>query len=186
MVMVIRGQSQNRASTPMLQGSRFAGFCPRVMAVKPSYTSQCEELRKEKTFLDVLAHSPFIIRCFGDDITITDDNQQILNVFLEYASGGSLADLIDNSRCLGLREPQVRRYTKSILRGIHCIHEMGFVHCDLKPQNILLVKEYENDDDFVPKIADFGLSKRADNWISNTPSVGSPDYWAPECEIMKI
>ncbi|PON63268.1 Serine/threonine protein kinase [Trema orientale] len=153
------------------QGSRFAGFCPRVMAVKSSYTSQCEELKKEKTFLDVLAHSPFIVRCFGDDITITDDNQQILNVFLE---------------CLGLREPQVRRYTKSILRGIYCIHEMGFVHCDLKPQNILPVKEYENDDDFVPKIADFGLSKRADNWISNTPAVGSPDYWAPECEIMKI
>ncbi|PON34863.1 Serine/threonine protein kinase [Parasponia andersonii] len=125
---------------PMPEQSIYPNAGARLsIAVKSSYTSQSEELKKEK-----------------------------------YASGGSLANLIENSQGLGLREQQVKRYTESILRGIQCIQEMGFVHCDLKPENILLVKEGDNDDDdFVAKTADFGLSKRADNWVSTTPALGT-------------
>ena len=85
-------------------------------------------------------------------------------------------DLIEKSNNgLGLHEHQVKRYTESILRGIKFIHDKGFVHCDLKPENILLVKE---DDGFVPKIADFGFTKRADSW---TKAQGTKMYLAPEC-----
>lgn len=49
----------------------------------------------------------------------------------------------------------------------------GFVHCDLKPANILLVKDDEKDDDFVAKIADFGLTKRTRRL-----------YFAPECVLV--
>jgi serine/threonine protein kinase len=42
---------------------------------------------------------------------------------------------------------------KEICEGLHYLHENGIVHLDLKPANILL------DDDMVPKITDFGLSR---------------------------
>ncbi|PON87676.1 Serine/threonine protein kinase [Trema orientale] len=171
-------------------GSRLdvSGFSP-VMAVKSTPKSRSTELENEKQHLQLFAGNPHIIRCFGDDVTITSTadqgNIQTLNLFLEYASGGSLADMIKNTNeGLGLRESQVRRYTESILRGIHCIHKMGKVHCDLKPANILLVKEDERDDDFVAKIADFGLAKKADDWEALVSARGTRMYLAPECVMI--
>jgi len=46
-------------------------------------------------------------------------------------------------------------YTRSILKGLRRIHDKGFVHCDMKLDNMLL---FENGE---VKIADFGLAKKA-------------------------
>jgi len=42
---------------------------------------------------------------------------------------------------------------KGICEGLHYLHEIQILHLDLKPANILL------EDNMVPKIADFGLSR---------------------------
>jgi serine/threonine protein kinase len=42
---------------------------------------------------------------------------------------------------------------KGICQGLAFVHSINVVHMDLKPENILL------DDNMVPKIADFGLSR---------------------------
>ena len=43
---------------------------------------------------------------------------------------------------------------KGICEGVHYLHQQRIIHMDLKPQNVLL------DDNMVPRIADFGLSRR--------------------------
>jgi serine/threonine-protein kinase len=51
------------------------------------------------------------------------------------------------------------------------------VHRDLKPSNVLLTREG------TPKITDFGLAKRLDASVGQTPSnavLGTPSYMAPE------
>jgi coatomer subunit beta' len=45
---------------------------------------------------------------------------------------------------------------KGICDGLHYLHAIHILHLDLKPANILL------DDNMVPKIADFGLSRSFD------------------------
>ncbi|XP_062080960.1 mitogen-activated protein kinase kinase kinase 20-like [Humulus lupulus] len=165
--------------------SRLNGSHP-IMAVKSTLASHGDDLKKEKKFLQLFVDSPYIVRCFGDDMTITTDDQgnktKLYNVLLEYASGGCLADFMEGTI---LSETQVRQHTKSILRGLECIHDKGVVHCDLKPENILMVKEEDDDDEFVAKISDFGLSKMADDWMitPNTFTIvkGTRVYWAPEC-----
>ncbi|KAM6542366.1 hypothetical protein CsatB_006813 [Cannabis sativa] len=167
---------------PIITSSRLNGSHP-IMAVKTTLASRSDELKKEKKLLQLFHGSPYIVRCFGDDITITTDNNgnktKLYNVFLEYAQGGCLADFMGVTI---LSETKVRQYTKSILRGLECVHKKGIVHCDLKPENILMVKEEDDDEDFVAKISDFGLSKKmSDDW--RTPGIvkGTKVYWAPEC-----
>ncbi|KAF4351207.1 hypothetical protein F8388_000383 [Cannabis sativa] len=151
---------------PIITSSRLNGSHP-IMAVKTTLASRSDELKKEKKLLQLFHGSPYIVRCFGDDITITTDNNgnktKLYNVFLEYAQGGCLADFMDVTI---LSETKVRQYTKSILRGLECVHK----------------KEEDDDEDFVAKISDFGLSKKmSDDW--RTPGIvkGTKVYWAPEC-----
>ncbi|KAF7013423.1 hypothetical protein CFC21_027507 [Triticum aestivum] len=66
-----------------------------------------------------------------------------------------------------------------VARGLLYLHEecsTQIIHCDIKPQNILL------DDNFMAKIADFGLAKplQANQTQTNTGIRGTRGYVAPE------
>jgi len=64
-----------------------------------------------------------------------------------------------------------------ICAGLGYAHRAGIIHCDVKPQNIILTK------DRIAKITDFGIA-RAMSATSNPESAdivwGSPQYMAPE------
>ncbi|RXI09700.1 hypothetical protein DVH24_014718 [Malus domestica] len=153
------------------------GF-PTVMAVKTF--SKSSELATESSYLTLFRDCPFIIGSYGTNLTIGDDGYLKCNVFLEYADGGTIGDLIEKSGGSGLCESDVSKYTKAILKGLEYIHERGYVHCDLKPDNILLVR---SDSGFVPKIGDFGLAKMAMQKLSRQ---GTSMYFSPETVTHKI
>ncbi|KAK6147896.1 hypothetical protein DH2020_018808 [Rehmannia glutinosa] len=102
---------------------------------------------------------PYVINCFGEETTMGENGVMTYNLLLEYGSGGTLADRIKKS---GLPELEVRAHTRSILRGLNHVHGIGYVHCDLKPHNILLVPNSGRGGrtEFRAKIGDFGLAKR--------------------------
>jgi serine/threonine protein kinase len=62
--------------------------------------------------------------------------------------------------------------------GMAYLHAQNIVHRDLKPSNILL------DENFFPRIADFGLSKMIslENVVKMTMNKGTPAYMAPELD----
>lgn len=158
--------------------SRSTGL-PPLIAVKSSEFSLSSSLMREKLVLDELKGSPQIIQCLGESVSY-ENGEKLYNLLLEFASGGSLAEKIRNSDDRRLPESEVRRYAKALLRGLHYIHKMGYVHCDIKPQNILL-----GADGAAVKIADFGLAKRAgprigDGSNSGCELSGTPLYMSPE------
>ncbi|KAL8199336.1 hypothetical protein R6Q57_012904 [Mikania cordata] len=152
---------------------------PSIMAVKSCGISHCESLMNERMTLEQLKDCPEIIRCFGDSVTV-ENGVRLYNVALEYASGGALSEKVQKSGGFRLPESEVRRYTRSILNGLQFIHRNGFVHCDIKLQNILLVSDGVTD---AVKIADFGLAKktiRTGELNSKHEIRGTPMYMAPE------
>ncbi|KAH0645666.1 hypothetical protein KY285_033711 [Solanum tuberosum] len=121
---------------------------------------RCCTLQKEAKILTTLkAGCPYVVQFFGTDISIDNDNIPIYNLFLEYASGGSLQDLINNSkrRMIQMSELEVGFYTYQLLKGIQHVHKEGWVHCDIKPANILVFNN-EHGGMHKLKLADFGLS----------------------------
>lgn len=95
----------------------------------------------------------------------------------EFMSNGSLASfLFGGSRPYWYQRIQIALETA---RGLFYLHEecsTQIIHCDIKPQNILL------DDSFSARISDFGLAKllKADQTRTTTGIRGTKGYVAPE------
>jgi WD40 repeat protein/tetratricopeptide (TPR) repeat protein/tRNA A-37 threonylcarbamoyl transferase component Bud32 len=92
----------------------------------------------------------------------------------EFVEGGSLAKQADRKP---LPHRQAAALVSTLARAMHYAHERGVIHRDLKPANVLLTAQG------TPKVADFGLAKKADGSPGQTVSgamVGTPSYMAPE------
>ncbi|CAH8344241.1 unnamed protein product [Eruca vesicaria subsp. sativa] len=143
---------------------------PPLIAVKSSGVVCSAALRNERDVLDDLGDCLEIVRCFGEGTTV-ENGEEVYNLFLEYASGGNLRDMIKKSG-EGLPEFEVRRFTRSIVKGLCHVHENGFVHCDVKLENVLVFGDGD------VKISDFGLAKRRSGTVDEIR--GTPLYMAPE------
>ncbi|GLT82271.1 hypothetical protein SLE2022_006690 [Rubroshorea leprosula] len=110
-----------------------------------------------------------------------NEGQHRLLVY-EYMSNGSLASyLFRNPRPSWYRRTQIAFGTA---RGVAYLHEEcsnQIIHCDIKPQNILL------DDSLTARISDFGLAKllKTDQTRTVTEVRGTRGYVAPEWLIGK-
>ncbi|KAK4718868.1 hypothetical protein R3W88_017206 [Solanum pinnatisectum] len=122
-------------------------------------------------------HSPYIIPCFRANVSF-ENNVNLYNLLLEYASEGSLANRLRNYN--SLPKVEVKKHTKNVLLGLSCIHNNGIIHCDIKPGNILLVGR-----DKTAKIADFGLFVTLEQGMNQKQGVirGTERYMAPESVI---
>eukprot|EP01006_Ploeotia_vitrea_P007735 TRINITY_DN17988_c0_g1_i1.p1 TRINITY_DN17988_c0_g1~~TRINITY_DN17988_c0_g1_i1.p1 ORF type:complete len:904 (+),score=19.37 TRINITY_DN17988_c0_g1_i1:271-2712(+) len=96
-------------------------------------------------------------------------------VIMEFMSGGTLQNLLDNTN-QKLTPVAISKYAKDILAGLEAIHSTGFVHCDIKPGNLLLNEEG------VCKIGDLGVARRVDSGtVTSVQSAGALFYTPPEC-----
>ncbi|GJQ75197.1 hypothetical protein Trydic_g9799 [Trypoxylus dichotomus] len=94
---------------------------------------------------------------------------------MEYHPGGDLFGLL-NRQGGTLPESAASFYIAELVLGLNDLHNMGYVHRDIKPDNILLDRCGH------VKLADFGSasSLNAKGEISHIIPIGTPEYIAPE------
>ncbi|KAK6782698.1 hypothetical protein RDI58_020494 [Solanum bulbocastanum] len=126
-------------------------------AVKSAEVSRSSSLQEEGKILQALRGSEYVVECFGEDVSV-ENGKNTYNLMLEYAAGGTLHDLICKSN-MSLRESEAAYYAFQLLEGISHVHNKGFIHCDLKPANILVFPPTEKY--MRLKLADFGLSLKS-------------------------
>ncbi|WP_308810085.1 protein kinase domain-containing protein [Legionella taurinensis] len=95
---------------------------------------------------------------------------------MEYAPKGNLDAFFKNHKQIPVTSWEA--YWKisypivvQCIKGMQFLHNAGYAHWDIKPQNILLMSTFE------PKFCDFGLTKAIGSQVEQ---VGSPSYCAPE------
>ena len=95
-------------------------------------------------------------------------------ITMEYVSGVSLKDFIQER--VRLPEEEAIDITQQICRGLLEAHELGVIHRDLKPQNIMI------DTNSSVKIMDFGIARSlmAKGVTQTGMIIGTPDYMSPE------
>ncbi|MEE9572449.1 MAG: protein kinase, partial [Candidatus Neomarinimicrobiota bacterium] len=109
--------------------------------------------------------------CVIYDINETDDGQ--LFISMNYCKGENLQNYL-KEKDLTLKE--VTKYIIQVATGLEKAHNVGIVHCDIKPTNIIIT------DDGVAKIVDFGIAKIAneEKLISKDRTSGTIAYMSPE------
>ncbi|KAK9230343.1 hypothetical protein WN944_023310 [Citrus x changshan-huyou] len=147
----------------------------QLVAVKRLERVLAEGEREFQTEMKVIGrtHHRNLVRLLGYSLEVS---KKIL--VYEYMSNGSLADILFNPE----KQPNwVERMgiARDIARGILYLHdecETQIIHCDIKPQNILM------DENRCAKISDFGLAKlmKPDQTRTFTGIRGTRGYVAPE------
>lgn len=101
---------------------------------------------------------------------------------MEYCPGGNLTDRMQR-RGGPLPPDEAIDLVVQALEGLAFMHAQGFVHRDLKPQNILLTQ----DEGGVPKLADFGLAKSFEQagltGMTITGSVRGTPHFTPREQV---
>ncbi|MFF4254699.1 Stk1 family PASTA domain-containing Ser/Thr kinase [Streptomyces sp. NPDC001663] len=145
----------------------------RVLALKVMHPtlaadgSFVERFIREAKSVARLAH-PNVVQVFDQG---TDGSYVYLA--MEYVAGCTLRDVL---RERGALQPRAALdILEPVLAALGAAHRAGFVHRDMKPENVLI------GDDGRVKVADFGLVRSVDTVTSTTDTVlGTVSYLAPE------
>jgi serine/threonine protein kinase len=104
----------------------------------------------------------------------------LIYLAMEYVDGESLGSVIERNGPLSAR--RAAEIVRQTADGLAVAHEVGLVHRDLKPDNVLLVLTRDGGD--LVKVVDFGIAKAADDESEKMTKtghvIGTPDYMSPE------
>ena len=125
---------------------------------------------RELHFLAILQH-PNVITFHGLEHTPTGRF-----LVMDYCEGGTLRNLMQLNEQLSL--VYGLKFIADILSGLEYAHSRGIVHCDIKPENVLLSLDASG---WIARLSDFGIA-RIYNELSSQKHMctGSPAYMAPE------
>ncbi|MCX5050540.1 MULTISPECIES: serine/threonine-protein kinase [unclassified Streptomyces] len=153
---------------------------PREAALKflPTGTRTPRQLRhlrelaeREVELLEKL-RAPRLIRMY-DTLTVDDPDHPELDgatvLVLERAEG-SLDAVLEHTP----RPEAGPALLAQICEGLHQLHHAGWVHGDLKPANVLLLK------DVSVRLADFNMAAELQGTHAYAPAFATPDYTPPE------
>ncbi|MEV7065105.1 protein kinase [Streptomyces collinus] len=137
-----------------------------------------ERFRREAQSVAKLTHTN-IVSVFdtGED---TLDGMTTPYIVMEYVEGRPLGSVLDEDvRQQGaMPADKALKITADVLAALEISHEMGLVHRDIKPGNVMMTKRA------VVKVMDFGIARAMQSGVTSMTQtgmvVGTPQYLSPE------
>jgi serine/threonine-protein kinase len=164
-----------RAFDPRLNRMVAVKVLPPILSADPNYVAR---FRTEARRVAALNHPHIVpVYHYGEDLV---KRQQLLYQVMPILRE-SLRDRLDREGTLPLAE--AGRIVVEIASALEAAHEMGLVHRDVKPENILLDQKGK------AMLTDFGIAREAmflrrpgvmQTLAATGLPVGTPEYMAPE------
>ncbi len=151
-------------------------FLP-VSGLAPRQAERLAETARREIEFGTRAHHPRLMRLLDSEV-LDETGVPGLDgavVLVMERAGGSLQDLLDAAD--GRPLPEADRLLTEVCEGLAHLHGLGWVHGDLKPDNVLIMA------DGSARLSDFGLTAELDGTRGThgyIPPLGSPDYLPPE------
>uniref|UniRef100_A0A8C2XLP9 Rho-associated protein kinase n=1 Tax=Cyclopterus lumpus TaxID=8103 RepID=A0A8C2XLP9_CYCLU len=122
----------------------------------------------EERDIMAFANSPWVVQ-----LCCAFQDEHYLYMVMEYMPGG---DLVNLTSTYDVPEKWAKFYTAEVVMALDAIHSMGFIHRDVKPDNMLLDRLGHL------KLADFGTCMKMNSagMVHCDTAVGTPDYISPE------
>ncbi|NEB77333.1 protein kinase [Streptomyces sp. SID14478] len=101
-------------------------------------------------------------------------------IVMEYVEGRPLGSVLDEDvqRYGAMPVDKALKITADVLAALEISHEMGLVHRDIKPGNVMMTKRN------VVKVMDFGIARAMQSGVTSMTQtgmvVGTPQYLSPE------
>jgi serine/threonine protein kinase len=138
----------------------------------PRQLRHMRELTEREVELLGRLRAPRLIRMY-DTLTVDDPGHPELDgatvLVLEQAEG-SLDTVLEHEP----RPESGPALLAQVCEGLHQLHHAGWVHGDLKPANVLLLK------DGSVRLADFNMAAELEGTHAYAPAFATPDYTPPE------
>ncbi len=146
----------------------------RIVAIKILNDEYNGNQQAEARFIDeskavAMLSNKNIVNVF--DVAIYPDIKYIV---MEYLDGITLREYLDNKGAISWKEACI--YILQILRALEHAHSKGIIHRDIKPQNVMLMKNGDI------KVTDFGIAKLPNSVSDNKDekAIGTVYYISPE------
>jgi serine/threonine protein kinase len=127
-----------------------------------------KRFQREATALQNLAH-PHIVPFYG--IYQAEDATFLIE---QYVDGPTLKNLMRQRRSVPMQPMEALVYLKALCSALSYAHNMGFVHCDVKPGNVMIDRGGNI------YLTDFGIARQTSSTTTTLSVVGTPAYMAPE------
>jgi serine/threonine protein kinase len=137
-----------------------------------------ERFRREAQAVAKLTHTN-IVSVFdtGEDEM---DGMTTPYIVMEYIEGKPLGSVLDTdvTQLGAMPADKALKITADVLAALEISHEMGLVHRDIKPGNVMMTKRN------VVKVMDFGIARAMQSGVTSMTQtgmvVGTPQYLSPE------
>jgi serine/threonine-protein kinase len=185
------------ASAPRVAVGPYTIIAPLAKGGTGSVFLAEHETTKERVALKMLhaayaGHSEVVDRMFAEhDVSNAVAHYALLDVsaaattvtglpylVMEYLDGENLGTLAERGR---LELDAIIAIATQIAGGLAALHRAGYVHCDIKPDNVFVLYQTSLDGWPLVKVIDYGVATEVDappsDAIAGTPAYMPPEQW---------